>query len=74
VPPVRQQDGDTAAEYPHHVLVEQVSGDVVDIGHREQRQVRGREAAFLCYLCEVVQDRLVVTHRRGQHRPAVACR
>jgi hypothetical protein len=32
------------------------------------------EAAFLCYLCEVVQDRLVVTHRRGQHRPAVACR
>jgi len=42
-------------------------GDVIDIGHGEQRQVRGCTAALLRRLGEVVQDRLVVTHCCGQH-------
>jgi hypothetical protein len=61
-----QQSRHAAAEHPHHVLREQAFGDVVDVRHGEQRQVRHFEAPLLRGLGEVVQSGPVVAHRGGQ--------
>ena len=65
-PPHREQAGDAAAEHPHDVLVEQVLGDVGDVRHREQPQVRGVQPTSLGRAVEVVDDPGVVAHRGGE--------
>ena len=65
-PPHCQQAGHAAAEHPDHIVLQQMSGDVVNRRHREQGDVRRHETTELSSLGQVVQNRLVVAHRRRQ--------